>query len=150
MNRVVVHVFPESPPPAPPSEHAGGASPELYGSEAHQALTVESLLSDAQVRSFLATLMDEAPGVGWRALIANMLQQQRKLAGPDAGDLFHRIVPIVEKLLIAQIFQECHHVKSRTAARLGIDRNTLHKKLRLYEFRDETPDPEPAHPSEQS
>jgi two-component system response regulator AtoC len=36
--------------------------------------------------------------------------------------------------LIAQVMAACDNVQIKAAARLGINRNTLHKKLKEYEI----------------
>lgn len=46
---------------------------------------------------------------------------------PD-GLLTEQIVGAVEKELIQQVLDECDHVQVKAATRLGINRNTLHKK----------------------
>ena len=38
----------------------------------------------------------------------------------------------VERELIAQVMLSCNNVQTKAAARLGINRNTLHKKLKEY------------------
>jgi DNA-binding protein Fis len=38
----------------------------------------------------------------------------------------------VERELIAQVLVACDNVQIKAAARLGINRNTLHKKLKEY------------------
>lgn len=53
-------------------------------------------------------------------------------AGPQANDLHERIVGRVERELIQQVLQTCERVQIKAAARLGINRNTLHKKLTEY------------------
>jgi transcriptional regulator with PAS, ATPase and Fis domain len=51
----------------------------------------------------------------------------------DADDDLHgRIVNRVEREVIAQVMQRCDKVQIKAAARLGINRNTLHKKLKEY------------------
>jgi DNA-binding protein Fis len=50
-------------------------------------------------------------------------------AGPDDDTLFDRIVSRVERELIAQMLAACNGVQLKAAARLGINRNTLRKKL---------------------
>ena len=42
------------------------------------------------------------------------------------------IVDRVERELIAQVLAECDGVQIKAASRLGINRNTLHKKLKEY------------------
>jgi DNA-binding NtrC family response regulator len=53
-------------------------------------------------------------------------------AGAEAGDVHSRIVDRVEREVIAQVLQECAGVQIKAAGRLGINRNTLHKKLKQY------------------
>ena len=53
-------------------------------------------------------------------------------AGPDENNLHGRIVNRVERELIVQVMNSCNQVQTKAAARLGINRNTLHKKLKEY------------------
>jgi DNA-binding NtrC family response regulator len=53
-------------------------------------------------------------------------------AGSEAADVHSRIVDRVEREVIAQVLQECAGVQIKAASRLGINRNTLHKKLKQY------------------
>ncbi|MEM7311613.1 MAG: sigma-54 dependent transcriptional regulator [Planctomycetota bacterium] len=46
--------------------------------------------------------------------------------------LHHKIVNAVERELIAQVMLACNNVQTKAANRLGINRNTLHKKLKEY------------------
>ena len=45
--------------------------------------------------------------------------------------LFDRVVNPVERELIAQVMDACKN-KSKAVERLGINRNTLHRKLKDY------------------
>lgn len=135
MKRIVVHVFPESSGTA--TADASGVGGDLPRATAREPLRVEALLSDTQAQRLLSMLVDQEPRGDARVMIEEMLQKQLDLAGPEAGDLFERIVLNVERQLITQVFDACERVKTRAAARLGIDRNTLHKKLRKYELIEE-------------
>jgi transcriptional regulator with GAF, ATPase, and Fis domain len=53
-------------------------------------------------------------------------------AGQDGQDLQSKIVNRVEKELISQILEASDNVQIKAAARLGINRNTLHKKMKEY------------------
>jgi DNA-binding protein Fis len=110
-----------------------GGAQDAVG-EQREPLRIEALLSDVQAQRLLSLLVEQEPHGDARALIEEMLRRQLDLAGPNAGDLFDRIVLNVERQLITQVFDDCERVKTRAAARLGIDRNTLHKKLRKYEL----------------
>ena len=48
--------------------------------------------------------------------------------------LYNKIVNRVERELIYQVMQSCNNVQTKAASRLGINRNTLHKKLKEYDF----------------
>ncbi len=67
------------------------------------------------------------------ALTAELVRQGIRAAGPNSNDLHNRVVGQVERELIQQVLQTCDRVQIKAAARLGINRNTLHKKL--AEFR---------------
>jgi DNA-binding NtrC family response regulator len=66
-------------------------------------------------------------------LTAELVRQGVLAAGPLATDHHGRIVGQVERELIQQVLSACENVQIKAAARLGINRNTLHKKL--SEFR---------------
>jgi transcriptional regulator with GAF, ATPase, and Fis domain len=53
-------------------------------------------------------------------------------AGPHEDSLHTKIVNRVEREVIAQVMAECNNVQTKAARRLGINRNTLHKKLQEY------------------
>lgn len=53
-------------------------------------------------------------------------------ADPNAKDLHDCIVKPVEKELLAQIMEACGNTQTKAAARLGMNRNTLYKKLKEY------------------
>jgi transcriptional regulator with PAS, ATPase and Fis domain len=58
-------------------------------------------------------------------------------ASDDDDDLHGRIVNRVEREVISQVMTLCDRVQIKAAARLGINRNTLHKKLKEYGLGDE-------------
>ena len=53
-------------------------------------------------------------------------------AGAQEDALHTKIVNRVERELIAQVMASCDNVQTKAATRLGINRNTLHKKLKEY------------------
>ncbi|GIW85827.1 MAG: sigma-54-dependent Fis family transcriptional regulator [Isosphaeraceae bacterium] len=88
-------------------------------------------------------------GVSDPATLADELVRQGLLAaGPQANDLYDRIVGLVERSLIRQVLAACDQVQIKAAARLGINRNTLHKKLQEHRLAAHTPQPAPTEPSE--
>jgi DNA-binding NtrC family response regulator len=66
------------------------------------------------------------------SLAEELVQVGLNGAGDSAADLHSKIVDHVEREVIAQVMQSCDNVQIKAAARLGINRNTLHKKLKQY------------------
>ena len=63
------------------------------------------------------------------SLARELVEQGMATTGLDDDNLFDRIVSRVERELIAQMLAACNGVQLKAAARLGINRNTLRKKL---------------------
>jgi DNA-binding NtrC family response regulator len=63
------------------------------------------------------------------SLARELVEQGLSTAAPDDDTLFDRVVSRVERELIAQMLAACGGVQLKAAARLGINRNTLRKKL---------------------
>jgi DNA-binding protein Fis len=103
-------------------------------------IKIEALLSDGQTRRILESLLERERSSETDCLIDDFLELGIELAGPDACDLYERIVMAVERRLISRVYAECGNVKTKAAARLGINRNTLNKRLRQHSLLDETID----------
>ena len=65
-------------------------------------------------------------------LTEELVVQGLGAAGEEADDLHSRIVNRVEREVISHVMTMCDSVQIKAAARLGINRNTLHKKLKEY------------------
>jgi DNA-binding NtrC family response regulator len=63
-----------------------------------------------------------------RAVVSRGLAE----ASPRDEDLHHQIVNRVERELLSQVLAACNNTQTKAALRLGINRNTLHKKIRDY------------------
>jgi DNA-binding protein Fis len=98
------------------------------------ALKVEAILSDSDAERILSTVAACKVSTPDKLFVTHLVEQELALAGPHAHDLWQRIVSGVERKLISQVYADCDGVKTRAAARLGIDRNTLHKKLQQYDL----------------
>jgi len=66
------------------------------------------------------------------SLARELVEQGMTTATPGDDNLFDRIVSRVERELIAQMLADCNGVQLKAAARLGINRNTLRKKLQEH------------------
>ena len=67
-------------------------------------------------------------------LTFEVVHQGLATAGPEEDSLHTKIVSRVERELIAQVMLACDNVQTKAAAKLGINRNTLHKKLKEYDL----------------
>jgi transcriptional regulator with PAS, ATPase and Fis domain len=72
-------------------------------------------------------------GESLSALCTEFVRRGISAAGPATDNLYTSIVGGVERELIHQVLQTCNQIQMKAAARLGINRNTLHKKL--FEYR---------------
>lgn len=58
-------------------------------------------------------------------------------AGEDSNSVHERVVSLVEREVILQVLRGCQGVQTKAATRLGINRNTLHKKIEDYHLESE-------------
>ncbi|MCA9247615.1 MAG: sigma-54-dependent Fis family transcriptional regulator [Planctomycetales bacterium] len=72
--------------------------------------------------------------VDLETLTYELVQQGLSTAGPQEDSMHSKIVNRVERELISQVMTSCDNVQIKAAARLGINRNTLHKKLKEYDL----------------
>jgi Nif-specific regulatory protein len=103
--------------------HGGPLTPELAGppgAEVHQ-LQVKTGRSAED----LPTLVQRLVKVGVRQY-------------PPGERLYDRVISAVERELIGQVMQQCDHVQVKAAQRLGMNRNTLHQKLKEFSAGDTT------------
>jgi DNA-binding NtrC family response regulator len=94
-------------------------------------LTIEHLPSYV-VRADRKPIMSSMRAMDLETLTAEVVAEGIRSAPPDADDLHRRVVDRVEKELIIQVLSQCNQVQTKTASKLGINRNTLHKKLKDY------------------
>ena len=66
--------------------------------------------------------------------LTHELVQQGLVGANGDQELYSQIVGRVEKELIAQVLTACNGVQTKAATRVGITRNTLHKKLKEFEL----------------
>lgn len=72
------------------------------------------------------------PATDCETLTREVVLQGLLLAGEETQGVHGLIVDRVERELIAQVLEACGGVQTKAATRLGINRNTLHKKIKDY------------------
>ena len=73
--------------------------------------------------------------MNFEALTAHLVQMG--LGETGGNDAHSSIVDRIEKEVIVQVLKACGGVQTKAATRLGINRNTLHKKIKDYGLADE-------------
>ena len=63
------------------------------------------------------------------AMIQQVIHAALQKYPADDGNLYNQLIRSVERELLAQVLPLCDNVLVKASARLGINRNTLHKKL---------------------
>ena len=100
--------------------------------------TGDELTSDLLPENVLAGPKPRSSGGGrakaadLESLTFDLVQQGLALSGPQEDNLHAKVVNRVERELIAQVMASCDSVQTKAATKLGINRNTLHKKLKEY------------------
>jgi transcriptional regulator with GAF, ATPase, and Fis domain len=74
----------------------------------------------------------ELPSGDFDSLAKEVVMRGLSDGAGTSGNMHSMIVDQVEKELIAQVLAECGGVQTKAAVRLGINRNTLHKKIKDY------------------
>lgn len=151
MKRVIVQILPASDPSTSrqPNVVDEGAGPEFLpisggvvspndsGRDEDAGVRVEAVVSAERARTVVDTVLNVnelASADSFDQMVDLLIQ--RELANDDSGQLFHRVMSCVEKALVEKAFVECGQVQTRTADRLGVNRNTIHKKLLKHELLD--------------
>ena len=100
------------------------------GDELTCDLLPEVVTTDHPAHPMVRTLGSR--GMDVATLTAELVQMGLQRSAQEDQDLHSRIVDRVEREVIAQVMSACDNVQIKAAARLGINRNTLHKKLKQY------------------
>lgn len=94
-------------------------------------LTVQ-LLPGCVTGASPANVSNESRPVDFESLVKEVVQEGVRVSNPEYTDLHSKVVDRVERELIAQVLMACNYVQTKAATRLGINRNTLHKKMKDY------------------
>jgi transcriptional regulator with GAF, ATPase, and Fis domain len=96
-----------------------------------EACDFEALVPGARKERRITSGKARTPSL--EAQVQQLVQTALQALPGDGDKLFHSLVGEVERELIEQVMQLSDHVLVKAAARLGINRNTLHKKLEEFE-----------------
>ena len=94
-------------------------------------LTVQ-LLPGCVTGATPANVSNESRPADFESLVKEVVQEGVRVSNPECTDLHSKVVDRVERELIAQVLMACNYVQTKAATRLGINRNTLHKKMKDY------------------
>jgi len=105
----------------------------VFSQNGHLALEnfPKQLVSGAPMR------LPRGGGKDSNSLCQELVTLGLQAAGDTANNLHERIVSQVEREVIAQVLRTCQGVQTKAATRLGINRNTLHKKIDEYHLESE-------------
>lgn len=76
--------------------------------------------------------LESAGPVDFGTMTKSVVQLGLNEAGRDSTDVHRSVVEHVERELIAQVLLSCGGVQTKAATKLGMNRNTLHKKIKEY------------------
>jgi DNA-binding protein Fis len=153
MKRIVTLVLPVDPNEgAENASHGSAASSAVAALEPLNAVAgavrLETVVTDEFASHILTELFEQAMGSpptksalqserarNWEEFIRRELDS----SDPADNDILERFVAELERQVISQVYTRCDNVKYRAAAKLGINRNTLVKRLRQFgeEIEDE-------------
>jgi DNA-binding NtrC family response regulator len=71
------------------------------------------------------------------SLCTDLVSRRLAQVGEESTDVYNQVINVVEKELILQVLRQSQGVQTRTATRLGINRNTLHKKIEDHQLGSE-------------
>lgn len=113
------------------------------------SLCIETQLSESKAQLLVEMLLGlerNSEHDSSEDLITTLIRGRMQELNEPHGHLFDKILSNVERIVIQHAFEDCDRVQTKAADRLGIDRNTLHKKLRKYNLLRTEPEETPSTP----
>jgi DNA-binding NtrC family response regulator len=96
------------------------------------------VVTGTQPAQELSSISHAAP-LDFESLTKLLVAEGMRLAPSESNDLHSSVVDKVERELILQVLKACGQVQTKTAIKLGIHRNTLHKKMKDYNLEGDEP-----------
>jgi DNA-binding NtrC family response regulator len=90
------------------------------------------------VRGLAPIRLNRARSGGLETICSELVTLGLLKAGEDTTSAHEQVMSLVEKELILQVLRTCQGVQTKAATRLGINRNTLHKKIEDYHLESES------------
>jgi transcriptional regulator with GAF, ATPase, and Fis domain len=88
--------------------------------------------------------MSSVRALDFESLVSEVVHEGLRISEADQTNLHSKVVDRVEKELISQVLGACNYVQTKAATRLGINRNTLHKKMKDYNLEGNDPGESPS------
>ena len=98
--------------------------------------TIDAELLPPHVRGLAPVRIGRHRVTDTESMCADLVTRGMVEAGDEAKNLHDQVVSMVERELILQVLKICQGVQTKAATRLGINRNTLHKKIEDYNLHD--------------
>lgn len=98
-------------------------------------LTID--LFPPHVRGMAPIRLSRSRGNSLDSLCGELVTLSLLEAGEESTNVYDKVVSNVERELILQVLRTCQGVQTKAATRLGINRNTLHKKISDYSLESE-------------
>lgn len=89
------------------------------------------------VRGLAPIRLNRVKSGGLATLCSELVTLGLLKAGEDTNMAHEQVMSLVEKELILQVLRTCQGVQTKAASKLGINRNTLHKKIEDYQLESE-------------
>ena len=99
--------------------------------------TMSLSLFPPHVRGLAPIRLSRSRSGGLKTLCSELVTLGLLEAGEESLDVHERVVSLVERELILQVLKTCQGTQTKAATRLGINRNTLHKKISDYGLESE-------------
>jgi len=98
-------------------------------------LRLEVVVSDADAKQVVGTLLETGKVAQIsNSVVSEFVANELRVPSLDGNDLYDRVLARVERELLRQVLRECEGITTKAAARLGINRNTVHKLRVKYDL----------------
>jgi Fis family transcriptional regulator len=98
-------------------------------------IRLEAVVSADRARAIVDAMLGNSDAQAAALERALEIVVERELESAEThGTLFEGLMSTFERILIGRVYESCQGIQTRAAEHLGINRNTLHKKLCKYKL----------------